>query len=514
MNYRFAVASPIVRALLGSLFVLFVVATFHCTIDHIPHIYCNSKDDCDQDPYRSCDIVHHTCYDADGGVPLGDMPELSGPDMFCLTSAQCADDAPICALQHCRACMGSSDDAECAAHNPMTPRCNTPTGTCVECLMSADCPAMMPVCNTATFTCRACQANSECTSGICKADGTCADPSDIAYVNKSIPCMDTMHTSSPTMPYCEVSYAAANAGKPYILVSASTTPYGMLTLQPTATAINLTIVGPAARGTATRAIIASSGVAMPAINVVTTATPLTLVLDGLEITGSASAGGMNGAGVQCAGNLSTITIKNSTVVNSGAEGVNSNTGCTLTLDSNIISKNANEGIKLSATTYVITNNIIDHNGGGGLAGVNITDIASMGTFAFNTVASNGGANTVEGGIQCPGTGTVTFKIENSIVAQNAHNPMTNGTQFLGKCVLSNVVTGPDTFSGANQAVPAFVSMADFHLDTSATGLTMNQACCIDQIASATTPNANHDVDDGPRPKAPGTKLDTGAHEAK
>ena len=100
------------------------------------------------------------------------------------------------------------------------------------------------------------------------------------------------------------------------------------------------------------------------------------------------------------------------------------------------------------------------------------------------------------------------------MAQNAHNPATNGTQIVGKCTLQSVVTGPDSFAGAIQSAPAFVSMSDFHLDVTAVGLAANQACCTDKITTTTTPNNDHDVDRGPRPKVTGTKLDIGAHEAQ
>ena len=515
MNYRFAVASPIVRTLLAVCFVVFVVSTFHCSIEHIPHIYCNVDADCDQAPYGTCDQTHHTCYDADGGVPNGDMPELAGPDMFCTSSASCSDDAPICSVQRCRACMDSSDDAQCVAHNAKTPRCNAPTGRCVECLASADCANPTPVCNTTAFTCRKCAAHSECMSGICKDDGTCADAADVAYVNNSSgACSDTVHASTPAAPYCQIQYAANNSSKAYLLVSASATAYNTLSFAPTTSALGpLTIVGPAGRGTAATARVWSM-VAMPAIAFTVATVPLTVTLDGLDIAGAG--GGTPSAGVQCSttGAAATVTIKNSTIHSSGKEGVNSN-GCTLTLDGNIISGNANEGIKLTSTTYVITNNIVSSNGTtpGGLPGVTISDSASNGTFAFNTVASNGGGGTLEGGISCPPNGTPKL-IEESIVAQNAHNPATNGTQFINKCTLQSVVTGQDTFTGAIQSAPAFVSSTDFHLDVTATGLTANQACCTDKITSATTPNANHDVDSAPRPKVTGTKLDIGAHEAQ
>ena len=512
MNYRFAVTSPIVRTLLGVCFVVFVVATFHCSIEHIPHVYCNVDHDCDQDPYRTCDTTHHTCYDADGGVN-GDMPELAGPDMFCTSSASCSDDAPICAVMRCRACMDSSDDAQCVAHNATTPRCYAPSGRCVACLASADCPSATPVCNTTDRTCRKCAAHSECMSGICKSDGTCAAVAEIAYVNKAGACMDAAGYGTQAMPYCEIQYAVNNSSKSYILVSPSATSYAILQFAPTTTALGpLTIVGPAGRGAAGKASVFST-VATPAVTFTTATVPLTVTLDGLDIAGAN--GGVASPGVQGnqpSGAAATVVITSSTIHTSGKEGISS-TGCTLTLDGNIIFSNTNEGIKLTSTTYVITNNLIVLNGSGGLPGVSIMDQASTGTFAFDTVAGNGGGMTIEGGISCPNISTTPKLIEESIVAQNAHNPATNGTQFVGKCMLQSVVTGPDSFAGAIQSPPAFVSMTDFHLDVGA-GLAANQTCCIDKITAPTTPNADHDVDRGPRPKVAGGKADIGAHEAQ
>lgn len=515
MHYRFAVASSIVRTLLAFVFIVSAIATFHCTIDHIPHIYCNADGDCDQAPYGTCDTTHHTCIDADGGIPNGDMPELAGPDMFCASSAACSDEAPICSVQRCRACMDSGDDAQCMAHNPMTPRCNAPTGRCVECLVSADCKGATPVCNTTAFTCRKCAANSECTSGVCKSDGSCADAGEVAYVNNaSGACMDAVHASTPAMPYCQIQYAASNSAKTYILASGSATTYNALSFNATTSAIGpLTIIGPAGRGAATKARVSSS-ITSAAVAVTAATAAVTLTLDGLDIVGPG--GAMAAPGVSCTGMIgatATLTIKNSTIDMSGKEGVNSST-CTLTLDGNLIYGNTNEGVKLSGTTYVITNNIINSNGGvtGGLPGVSITDSASTGTFAFNTVAANGGANALEGGVVCPPNGTVKL-LQNSIVTQNAHNPMANGTQFVGKCMLQNVVTGQDTFTGATQSTPVFVSATDFHLDVGS-GLTANKACCIDAIPSSTLLNSDHDVDRGPRPKVTGGAWDIGAHEAQ
>jgi hypothetical protein len=207
-------------------------------------------------------------------------------------------------------------------------------------------------------------------------------------------------------------------------------------------------------------------------------------------------------------------VKNSTIVSSGQDGVDSSK-CILTLDSDIIANNNNDGIKLSmTTTYTITNSIVSKNGGNtGSPGVEITDSASTGTFAFNTVGGNGGTGAVYGGISCPNVGAKKL-IEESIVAANAQNPATNGSQIAGQCQLQNVVTGPDAFTGGMQAAPAFVSNTDFHLDINGAALAANQACCIDRIPTIMTPNNNHDVDLTVRPKPPGTAWDIGAHEAK
>jgi hypothetical protein len=524
VHYRLSVASRLGSsisasrgargALLWLLGAVVMGSMLQCSIDHIPHIYCNVPADCDEAPYSICDVAHHSCITTAAG-DLGDGGDdmLVGPDMFCTSSAQCSDEAPICSVQRCRACTDSGDDPQCMAHNPATPRCNAPTGQCVACLSSTDCKNPTPVCNTAAFTCRTCAAHSECMSGVCKSDGQCADAMDIAYVNNGSGCSDMVHASTPSTPYCQIQYAASNASKPYVLVSASTTPYNALNLTATTSAIGpLTIVGPAGRGGAIAATVSQSAVA--ALSVSTTVSPVTLTIDGLDLRGSGSP--TAGAGVNCqtTGGAAMLTIKNSTIQMSGKEGVNS-AGCTLTLDANVIFSNTNEGVKLSSTTFVITNNIIHHNGSTtNLPGVNITDSGSTGTLAFDTIAVNGPAGGgVEGGVACPNTGNNVL-IQDSIVAQNSHNPATNGTQFVGKCQLQSVVTGADSFSGATQSSPAFVSMADFHLDVTATGLTTNGACCIDKVATATTPNSSHDVDEGPRPKKPATSLDIGAHEAQ
>jgi hypothetical protein len=234
----------------------------------------------------------------------------------------------------------------------------------------------------------------------------------------------------------------------------------------------------------------------------------TVTLDGLTLTGDG--GATPGAGARCTvgSGAATLTIRNSLIRNSGQAGVDSS-GCTLIIDANVIGPaNAGGGIVLGAlTSYSVTSNLIASNGTG-VSGVDIANTAT-GTFAFNTVANNGGAGTGSppGGITC-GVGAAK-SILHSIVVGN--RPTTGGSQFAGNCTLTNVVTGPDSFVGANMLVPDLD--ATFHLNANAT----NRACCINQVPSPSPPilNQDHDVDGETRPRgSSATPYDVGADEAE
>jgi hypothetical protein len=85
----------------------------------------------------------------------------------------------------------------CAAIKPSSPTCG-PTGSCVECVASADCtldPAR-PICNTNTHVCRACTADVECAArgpndpGICldNKGGRCATEAEVIVVADAAGC--------------------------------------------------------------------------------------------------------------------------------------------------------------------------------------------------------------------------------------------------------------------------------------------------------------------------------------
>jgi hypothetical protein len=448
----------------------------------------------------------------DMGDGFADQGGLDGmPDMppMCSDDSMCPVGAPVCGGGgQCGGCQLGNNSA-CATHHAATPLCG-PSGGCVECLSKDDCATKNQTCNLTSNACAPCQAHADCSTGVCKPGGVCATAAEVAYVNNTnsstVTCSDLPHTSTRTSPYCQIQAAVTQStAPPFVLVEGSATPYDPVSLNTTVKAIGpLTIIGPG-RGAAQGATLAGSGAVTPNGFALLTGggNAATVTLEGLTLIGAG--GATPGAGARCTVGVgaATLTIRDCKIQMSGGAGVDTN-GCTITLDRNVIGpSNTGGGVILGGTTsYTITNNIIAGNG----TGVPAVDIANMatGTFAFNTVANNGGAGTGSppGGISCPATARV---IQSSIVVGNRLT-MAGGTQFFGNCTLMNVVTGADNFAGASMLSPDLD--ASFRL----TSATANDTCCIDKVTSPTTPNASRDIDGSMRPK--GAAHDIGAHEAR
>jgi hypothetical protein len=463
----------------------------------------------------------------DGGGDGMCMIMCPGPDMDmtvvdmaheCLDSSTCPVDRPVCnssgACVKCAAANDAGMSNECSMYHsgttPPTPLCGA-AGACVQCLSKDDCAQFNETCNMTTNQCAPCQKHSDCSTGVCKTGGTCASPSEVAYVNNGITCNDARVTpSTPTDPYCQIQAAvtASPSPKPYVVVAGSSTTYNAVSLTAVATAIGpVAIIGPGRAASPTAKIAPASS---PAIAVTTAGATATLTVDGLELIGSG--GGSPSAAVKCSVTTGTasITVVNSSLHNSGGAGVDAN-GCTITVDANIVGpSNAGGGLTFSGTTsYTVTNNIIWGNGGvaATVPGVQLGN-STTGAFAFNTVVKNtvSGAAGV-GGIDCGSGGTKA--IQDSIFYQNTTS---GGTQLGSKCTLTNIVTvsGDDNQGSMSAMAPAFVGATDYHL---VAGAVANLACCIDKLAAPGTPNANHDVDNTTRPKGTSaTPYDISADE--
>jgi hypothetical protein len=288
-------------------------------------------------------------------------------------------------------------------------------------------------------------------------------------------------------PVCEVTTALVS-GRPYISVKGSVTPYAAIAT----TTGTFAIVGPGKAANPTALLTSVTPAAGASVN--PPSGSATLILDGLELTGTGGVMANRRAGVLCQGGSGTaaVTVRDCLIRNSGLTGVDATT-CAVTLNKNIISGNQGGGISIGGTsTYTVTNNIVGSNGNVG-PGVTIGS-AATGSFAFNTVAGN----TVTAGVSGIDCGAGAAKsIQYSIVASNASGNA--GPQLGANCSATGVV-----MSG-----PEFASVSDFHLKA---GSAANITCCVDKVSNPTTPNANVDVDGATRPK--GAAHDTGAHEVQ
>jgi len=164
-----------------------------CDVQNGRCVGCIDNGNCTTPPLLLCDPASQTC-------------------VQCLTGADCRDPSkPVCdPLSH--TCVKCAADSDCPAgnvcrNNACVPGCNAqhpcpsgqvcgPNGTCVQCLSDAQCAGATPRCNTATNTCvqclptsdncpmgqycrqdfvceRGCKTNADCPSGMCLPDHSC-----------------------------------------------------------------------------------------------------------------------------------------------------------------------------------------------------------------------------------------------------------------------------------------------------------------------------------------------------
>ncbi len=109
------------------------------------------------------------------------------------------------------------DASTCAVCGGNTPICLQ--GSCVECMVSADCnhDSTKPICDTTTHTCAACTSDSQCVAklgptgnpGICMShiDGHCATDAEAIYVQNTMPACKTAFVvggGTAASPYCSL----------------------------------------------------------------------------------------------------------------------------------------------------------------------------------------------------------------------------------------------------------------------------------------------------------------------
>jgi hypothetical protein len=433
-----------------------------------------------------------------------------------------------CQRQYSNYCPGVLND-NCLNLDAAIPRCMSdqqcaaPTGvcdlvgtmTCVQCTPSEPgaCTGVTPAC--VNNSCAKCTAHAQCpASNVCLPDGSCADATQVAYVQAgatgAVPCTK----AAP----CGTLDAGVNAGKPTVKIAAGTLADNKVT----------TIDGKALT------IVADPGAKLdrsndgPILEVRNNGADVKIF--DLEITGgtgmatdaaiSLGNGGapkltltratidMNqGIGITATGG--TLVVTQSTISGNAGGGITA-TGGTLAVTQSTVILNTSGGISISGAQFDITNNFIVSNGGAGsiLGGIRIDGITANGMHRldFNTLTANQGPATINTGITC-GTVLVPLVFANNIVYANIVSG--GGVQVGGggaNCAARYSDIGPDTLPGTGNlnADPQFVSVpqANFHIQ--ATSPARDVA---DPAATLTI-----DFDGDARPQ--GARSDMGADEWK
>ncbi len=453
----------------------------------------------------SCDALYPTGQNPNNCILNPGICDISLGQICNADTKQCEKPGQCAAIAQCSmasavqcnagACVPCTADTHCqvwSTQRSVSPALNicvkatgATGGTCGQCFTNSDCAAdaAKAVCDPTTHLCRGCLLHSECDatagdgSGICYRPndvptpsasmiGRCVASSSIAYLGNNPSGCETMSTnpSSPTKPYCNLN-TAMMAGKQYIRVLPSPTPYPALTL-PTGT---VTLIGPGRD--------ASPGAIFPSVAVTGAAT-----LNLSDVTVSASAGA---SAVSCDGN-GTLNLVASSVVTTtdgvaGVEGKN----CTITIDRTRIQAKSASAIvmgKVGTTLYRIVNSAVLSSGlnVSGISAI-LLDSGASGTFNYNTVTRN------QTSVFCSNT----VELSNSLL-------------------LGNSGRKPSASCGTNTSVTDESVSLDMQGDPKLQVTSANRMLCVDQ---GTKPPGNEIATDffgNPRPLGKG--WDKGCHE--
>ena len=325
-------------------------------------------------------------------------PDAPPPD------AMVPDATPLCTV----------DPAICVSGSA-TPAC-APSGTCVACIDNTTCSGTTPVCESYD-TCGKCVQHSDCASDVCLPDGSCADPTTVAYVAAGSSAANAGCTQAAP---CSTLSAALLTSRSQIKMSGAVTELATVTV---------------AKAIAVYADAEASLTVSPGRGpvILFTASNASLAIADLTITGAAntSTNSKNGFGIQVPDTdvSPTLILSHVTVSDNQGSGL-SVSGATVSISRSTFAGNQGGGISLTDGSFDIVNNIFFGNGGGSnFGGVRLstssdaTNRLQFNSFSGNTSSAPGSA------VQC--------SISNGL---SASNNIVSGTD-----TYSNEVTGNCTF---------------------------------------------------------------------
>jgi hypothetical protein len=364
---------------------------------------------------------------------------------------------------------------------------------CVACTAEelGACAGMTPICDVATNTCVGCAQNSDCPdSGACTPDGSCAEATDVAYVQGGAgggPCT----LADP----CDSLEDAIGTGRDIIK---------FLTGDPvednSTTTLDRDLL-----------ILADPGAVLDRTGdgAILSITSGNVRIEDLTISGATSGGAGQGVGIVINTGNPTVTLVRVIVQGNAGRGLVVDAG-TLVMSRSTVINNDGGAMRISEAQFDISNSFFVKNGEDNLntttGGIQLVSInAGTRRFEFNTVANNERALTGVTGVECALVETeVAFK--NNIVFGNIG---ASTTQVDGaNCVwtFSNIGPIAEPGTGNTELPPLFEDVGvgnNFHI--------LAGSPAIDAAEPAAT-----EVDDfdglGKRPTGAGMRRDMGADE--
>jgi hypothetical protein len=385
---------------------------------------------------------------ASGVIPR----EANGPTPPCVQASDCPAEFSICDPQQhaCARCDGDYDSQATHRCGSAAPICDR--GNCVQCLDNTACEDFLGVCRGQK--CDACKSDSECSTGRCHADGTCASPSAVLYVDHEHACRDEVHASSATDPYCEIAPGLPATGEAVVHLAPSDVPYYGFAVDGAA-AIDVLVLGPG-RDLATIESTTGPAVSMDA----TSGNPVRIELRGVTLEGAKDA-----SAVRCSGKsgFATVVVSDARLTRSGEQGLSA-VGCNIDLARSIVEANANGGLQLVLSIVALDHDFVVNNGGAG-----VSMLQSSGAMKQLTVRGN--HSRFAAGVFCDASNL----LATSIVVENVSDDLTGAAaQVDQRC--------DDAFSRLGlDCMPRFVSATDAHLDMSSPdAVAANTSCVINR----------------------------------
>ena len=474
--------------------VLVVAWAVGCSSPKGPESCLVSSEECPTGTF--CDAISQRCI----SESLRDVER-------CRLPIDCPDAArPLCQDGVCRACtqiteIKASDQACLSLGQPFLRICvrsGPRKGQCGECRASGECSdPQRPVCIDGL--CRACQQHSECSeSGVCNDGsglidvpgvdvGHCVPSEQVVFVDVArCPSGGSGAVGSHEKPFCELSSAAGKG--PLIAIAARMS--GTYAAAAFSDGKRSVVVGPGRDGSALLSAVTATGMR----------TAVTLIDVALTGTGTA---------LSCTAGAQLRLLRGSVVGSAASGGTSIDAqGCDrLDISESKVARSKGAALRIGSGTrsYRIVSSLFYDN-----AGPSAIRMAAgtAGLFVGNTLINNGAQGTDGGAVFCEGSAA----LHDSLIVQNGRSLRTDGmgnplgTQFLGSCVLNNIVVGIDAAGVSGKGIPAIPDLDNlFQLRDTPN----NEACCIDQALLC-----EGEADFFGNRRKQGERCDIGAHELR